>query len=692
MAQRPPQPPTAPPENYTPLPAELGAAQARWVTWRSGLLGTAAVLLICGLTPYNDYIVANTYLVGSYLPIIVAIWMFLFIVLVNAPLHRFLPRHALSSGELAVMLGMMLVACSLPSSGLMRVIIPMMVAPLHFGAIDEQFWQALTQLELPSWLNPAPVTEEGRTSWIVTSFYGRLHEDIPVPFDAWVPPLIGWGVFVFALFATLIGMMILIRRQWAENERLPFPIVQLQLALIESPAPGRALNSLFRGPAFWIALCGVFAVQSSAALHLYFPRTVPEVPLTYDLHSILANEPWVHFSGFVKSNRVYFTFIGVTYFIQSRVGFSLWAIFLITQIINVQQAMFQRTVHGGALMDQHLGASVAFIAGILFIGRHHWWMVLRQAFVGARPGEHTGDYLSNRTAVFTILIGLLVMIFWLIMLNVQPWVAVVLIGFILMAQLVVARVVAETGIPFFRAFSSFSQVYSNLPPAWLSGQDVYFAQKLTLMGPVMTREALAPFAIHALQVHEQTAPPPRQRHGFLAMICWALLLGFAVSATASIWTYYNHATPLTDRVHPIPNQWGLEGIQHATVVNPMKQHADGRYPPKPYNPWLHMGLGAGIMSFLQFAALRWTAWPFMPVGYIMSMTWYAHAAWFSVFIGWLCKVLLVKYGGARMYQAARPFFIGIIFGEALAAGFWLLVTMYLAQAGYDYQVVRFLPD
>jgi hypothetical protein len=81
----------------------------------------------------------------------------------------------------------------------------------------------------------------------------------------------------------------------------------------------------------------------------------------------------------------------------------------------------------------------------------------------------------------------------------------------------------------------------------------------------------------------------------------------------------------------------------------------------------------------------------MPVGYIVSMTWHAQIAWFSIFIGWLCKVLIVKYGGPRMFQAARPFFIGIIFGEALAAGFWLLVTMYLAHAGYDYQVVRFLP-
>jgi hypothetical protein len=360
--------------------------------------------------------------------------------------------------------------------------------------------------------------------------------------------------------------------------------------------------------------------------------------------------------------------------------------------VNVQQAMVHRTVPAGALMDQHLGASIVFVLGFLWIGRHHWWTVVRQAFAGVRPEEHQGDYLPNRVAVFLVIGGLVVMIAWLLAMQVQVWVAVAAVGFILMAQLVVARVVAETGIPFFRAFGQFNQVYSNLPPGLMSTQDVFFAQKMTLMGPLMTREALAPFALHALAVHHETQPPRAQRYGFLAMLAWALVLGFVVAAASSLWTYYRHATPLTTRAQPTLNKWGVEDVPDIFVVRPVKQHADGRYPPKPYNPWLHMGIGAGVMGVLQFGALRWAGWPFMPVGYLISMTWYAQVAWFSIMLGWLCKVLIVRYGGAKLFQSAKPVFVGIIFGEALAAGFWLVVTMYLAQAGYDYQVVRLLPE
>ena len=85
-------------------------------------LGLAGVALICGLTPYNDYALNNTFLVGNNLPIGVVMLSFLFVLVINAPLHRWLRpqtrRHV--SGELAVALSMTLISCALPSSGLMR--------------------------------------------------------------------------------------------------------------------------------------------------------------------------------------------------------------------------------------------------------------------------------------------------------------------------------------------------------------------------------------------------------------------------------------------------------------------------------------------------------------------------------------------------------------------------------------------
>jgi hypothetical protein len=51
------------------------------------------------------------------------------------------------------------------------------------------------------------------------------------------------------------------------------------------------------------------------------------------------------------------------------------------------------------------------------------------------------------------------------------------------------------------------------------------------------------------------------------------------------------------------------------------------------------------------------------------------AFWFSIFIGWCGKRLLLRYGGAAAFRRARPFFIGLIVGEILSAGMWMFVGL-----------------
>jgi len=37
--------------------------------------------------------------------------------------------------------------------------------------------------------------------------------------------------------------------------------------------------------------------------------------------------------------------------------------------------------------------------------------------------------------------------------------------------------------------------------------------------------------------------------------------------------------------------------------------------------------------------------------------------WLPIFVSWLIKVLLLRYGGLQAYRRALPFFIGLILGE-----------------------------
>src|SRR5688500_15530070 len=159
----------SPPATTADLPPTAAAAAAadktseRSMTFRSLLVGTLCVIAVCAGTPINDLILSDTSLVAGFLPLAAVLLTFFVVVCVNAPLHRWAPRHALRRGELAIVLLMTLVSCGIPNWGLMRFLAPTPVAPFHMGASDERFWNAFTGMNLPAWLFPVADVAEGRT-------------------------------------------------------------------------------------------------------------------------------------------------------------------------------------------------------------------------------------------------------------------------------------------------------------------------------------------------------------------------------------------------------------------------------------------------------------------------------------------------------------------------------------------------
>lgn len=80
------------------------------------------------------------------------------------------------------------------------------------------------------------------------------------------------------------------------------------------------------------------------------------------------------------------------------------------------------------------------------------------------------------------------------------------------------------------------------------------------------------------------------------------------------------------------------------------------------------------------------------MGLLLVYTWFHFHVWVGVFFGWAVKNVLVFVGGARLYGAARPFFIGLILGEMASAVFWRIVNAILAGLGLPYISVEILPS
>lgn len=672
------------------LAASSSASKRRAITWRSVLLGTMMVVGVCGLTPYNDYVVANTFLVGCFLPLFMILSFFVLVVGVNAPLYRFKPEWALNPGEMAVILTMMLVGCAIPSSGLMRYLWPQWVWPPYVGASDDALWQTFKDIDLPHWLFPFPMNDDAKHAPIVLDFFGSVSAGAPTPYGPWIIPTLGWGVFLIGWMMVLLGMAPILRPQWGTNERLPFPIAQLELSLIQAPKPGHMFNDLFGDKRFWMGAAVVFVLQGLFVLSDFFPKSIPKIPLGFNLGDVFSQPPWMYLAETVKSSVIYFTFLGVAFLLPIRISFSLWFFFLATQTIGMeQQTLGTEFVPAGAWADQHLGAAVAYMAGVLWLGRQQWVKVGRHLLFGRSAEEKRRDMPGYRGVALMVILGIAIQMTWLWVVGVHTWVAVVLVAFLMLSHLVAGRVVAETGLPFFRFSATTAQIFNQFPQSIYSGADVYFTGALHAFGPPVTRESLTAFALHGLQVSANSEPRPPRR-GLIPLMVFSWVLGFVVAGASSLYCYYHYAMPITTGARLV-NPDGIEQKIPMFFSDPLKNWNNGTVPRQTYSTPKWVAVGAGVAASLHFASLRWSAWPLVPVGYLTQNMWFMHRAWFSILLGWLCKVLIVRLGGYRMYLAFKPVFIGAIIGEGLSAGFWLIVNFILAWQGYPYPKVMLLP-
>ena len=68
-------------------------------------------------------------------------------------------------------------------------------------------------------------------------------------------------------------------------------------------------------------------------------------------------------------------------------------------------------------------------------------------------------------------------------------------------------------------------------------------------------------------------------------------------------------------------------------------------------------------------------WKIHPIGFLMTTSYATYCYWFSFFLGWLCKYIMLKFGGFAYYRKLRPAFLGVILGECLVGGIWIIVGL-----------------
>lgn len=684
-----------------------------FVTFRSVLIGLIGVVLINLITPFNNYVVNQSGIVGNSLSIGTVIFAVLVIGVLNAPLLKFAPRWALARNELAVALGMVLVGGAIPSVGLFRYLPGHLVGPFYVASQNAQHADLMRNMALPDWLFPTFDSKDPAARGneaVVQNFYGRapvsgddtfFNRVRAVPYGAWLRPLAAWGIFIGLMLTALMCITVIFRRQWVENERLPFPIATVYGALIEPPKTGRAFNRLFRARSFWTAAAMVFSVQILAGLHMYWPNA-PEIPLKYDLKPMFADSAfWSQGEWYFFQQKIFFTVIGICYFVQTRVLLSLVTFCMLANLTKMTLASAGSDYTVPMQEDQTFGSATVMLAIILWVARKHLLAVLRQMVGQGRGNDPRGFYLPYAFAGWGVVLAAGGMVVWLVAASVSPISAAVIVTMLLALLLLVGRVVAETGILYVLVAVPLTQpmIYGvqGLESTQIRAtlNSFFFGRVFFNMFVHDTRESLPNYSTTALRLTDQSVvereSSKRSAWTYVGVLMLALLVAYVTAASSTLYCFYNNAATLGQPPAAPLSEWPTVIMPRAALEQTTNYVPPGKGTTVNHSHALLYGIGAVVTLALSFLNLRFASWPLPPVGFLLSTSWGVQCTWFSLLLGWIAKTILVRFGGSKLFFAAQPAFIGLVVGEIAAMGLWIIVALVLASMGVEYKVVQILP-
>ena len=582
--------------------------------------------------------------------------------LINPLLKLVHPRAGLNRGELLLIYIMMVMASPLPVFFAGR-FIGTILTPFYF-ATPENDWHTLIQPHIADWLEPRDLA-------IMWPFYEGLEQGRSIPWAGWLPMFLRWAPLVWALFLAMIAVMAILRKQWNDYERLTYPLVQVPMALTEQDAGGDRIAPFFKNPVMWTGFAVPAVWGTLHGLHNYFPEIVPIATNVDPIHFILPifdNLSELQF-------KFRFNILGFFYFLKTEIAFSLWFFNLFANALRTTFAVLGVTsseMLGGGhsiidpiLVHQSMGGMLVLFLFGLFAARKHLRAVCRKALWGDPTVDDSGEILSYRDG------------------RARP--AGQRRGD---SRVALAGGLARLGRPslFIYHFCAFCRVYapnrrrgtfgrfgSGRPGGhrglsrWLVG---HRCPRLGRAGDDLFwtngRSFAMTSAANSLKLGEGFGGSKRP-------LFWTMLLAMAVGLVSSMWVVMELGYSYGALNLKIPGgKHGFYDYAAGLIRTPSEPHLWG---------WINTGIGAGVMLLLMLARWYYVWWPLHPLGYPIGPTGIMDHLWFDMFLAWLIKVSVLRYGGVALYRKTRPFFMGMIAGHIVPGGLFLFVDHFTGMVG-----------
>jgi len=568
----------------------------------------------------------------------------------------------LSEGELLFIYASVVMASSVASHDLMQILLPT-ISHLYWYATPENEWKELFFAHLPRWLaisekKPLVGYYEGGSSF-------HMSEHIKV----WLSPVLWWSLFVLALFWVMLCINSIFRRQWTENEKLSYPIIQLPLEIIQAEK-----SSIFKNRALWFGFSlAAFIDILNGIAHLV--PSVPMIPVKlHNIGSFFVGKPW-NAVGWTPVSFYPFS-IGLSFFMPLDLAFSTWFFYLFRKMQLVFASAVGPMTLGGFLgmtevarfpylSEQSAGAFMVLFFVAIYLARKHLRRVI------SMKSDDLDEPMSYRFTILGLIGGLLFLVFFCLRAGMGLF-SILLFFFLYFAiSIAITRMRAELGPPTHELTGmNAGQIMVDIFGSRRLGVKnlLVFSHYFWFFNRTYRNHAM-PQQLEGFKIAQKIGVHPKT-------VVYAVLVGTIFGLLSAFWADLH----ISYRVAGAPGSgFSWESMNMLTWrLNSMKTPDLGAT--------TFMLLGGAFTTFLTIMRMRFLWWPFHPVGYALSMNFGVDYIWFTLVIGSVLKWAILKFGGLRALRKSSPFFLGLILGEYAVGSFWSALSVFLQRRMYVFWI------
>jgi len=585
-----------------------------------------------------------------------AIFSLTVLLILNFLFKKFSANLGLSPAELLIIYVMIIMVSTISGHTMMSILMGTLAHPFWFASPENE-WQQLFWKYIPSWFT---VTKTDALKGYFTgesSFYRIEH------IKAWAVPILVWSGFIFILYFSLLCISSILRRQWTENEKLSYPLIQLPLSMATD-------KKFFRSKLLWIGFSVSASIRIINLFHDLFPA-VPQIPYGYRLDQFFTDKPWNAIGYTWMSYN--FAVVGLSYFMPLDLSFSCWFFFWLTRV----ERIFASIIGWQSLYlnERASGAWIGICIIALWGARRHFVAFIKHVF-GKTKMDDSNEPMSYRTAFILLLLSFGGVVMFCYLAGMSLWAIFAFFALFYILAIAIGRVRAELGPPYHEVIG----INPRQMMIDIFGSRRLLGNNLTIMTFLYAfnrcnRAHPMPNQLESLRIGDRVGMNNRK-------LTTALALGIGIGAIATFWTYLqiSYKYGVLTQMRGTLSYFGWESF------NPLQSWL--QYPQGTNVRAIgFMGGGFAFVVFLYIMRIRFLWFPLHASGYVLSGAAWGGMIyfWFPVLVSWFIKFIILKHGGAGTYRKGIPFFLGLVLGDyiprSIASIVSLLLNIYMPSSG-----------